>query len=184
MKYRDIIIGYGDDLNDYIIESFLSSVDVRLYLLVPNDLKVAVGILREVKKLDIKTLEENVNILDYRIFMTPEKCSSYNLNPKSVYKYIDRLLGGDSIITGYTSDFDPLNNVFDPTYEFYILTTKECKIKELQEIKRNIDGLETLYISGINQEEYKKYKIPGKYSNINLDSTYDITWPWIDKIYA
>lgn len=180
MKYRDIIIGFGDELNSYVIDSFLASIDVSLYLLVPKNLKVASGVLREVKKSDIETLEGNINLSDYRIFMTPEKCNPCSLNPKSVYKYIDRMLDKETIITGYTSDFDPLNGVFDATYEFYILTPKDLEIKGLQEVKKNIDGLETLYVSA-RQEEYKKYKIPGKYINTDLEKTHDIIWPWIDK---
>lgn len=181
MKYRDVIIGYGDDLNDYVLDSFLASVEVRFYILVPKYLNVADGVLREVKKKDIKTIETGINISDYRIFMTPEKCNQSSLNPKSVYKYIDRMLDKDTTIIGYTTNFDLLNNVFDSTYEFYVLVPRDCKINGLQEIKKNIDELETLYISGINQEEYKKYKIPGKYNNVNLDKVHDIIWPWIDN---
>ena len=79
MKYRDIIIGFGDELNSYVIDSFLASIDVSLYLLVPKNLKVASGVLREVKKSDIETLEGNINLSDYRIFMTPERTSLLNL---------------------------------------------------------------------------------------------------------
>lgn len=73
------------------------------------------------------------------------------------------MLDEESIIIGYTTNFDLLNDIFNPTYEFYVLIpkTKNSKINKLQEIKENIDKLETLYVSGINQEEYKKYKIPG-----------------------
>lgn len=181
MKYRNVIIGYGDDLNDYILDSFLASVDVYFYLLVPKNLNVAVGVLREVKKKDIITLETGINISDYKAFMTPEKCNPYSLNPKSVYKYIDRMLDKDTTIIGYTTNFDPLSNIFDYTYEFYVLVPRDCKINGLQEINKDINGLETLYISGINQKEYKKYKIPGKYNNMNLDKVHDIIWPWIDN---
>lgn len=179
MKYRDIIIGYGDDLNDYVLDSFFNSTEDRFYILVPKNLKVADGVLREVKKFDIKTLETDINISDYRVFMTPEKCNLYNLNTESVYKYIDRMLDEGSIIIGYTSNFDPINDIFNPTYEFYVLMPKDSKINKLQEIKENIDKLETLYVSGINQKEYKKYKIPGKYNNVNLDKVYDIIQHWI-----
>ena len=174
MKYRDIIIGYGDArTNNTICPGFSITTNIALYLLVPPDLKVASGVLEEVRKSDIMT-EENVDPLEYRIFNTQEECKNDCIKYSLSFKYIDRILdyASKDILSGYTLTIgDDCNFLINN----YLLVPKDLKINEglLEEIQGEIHDLEIINTNA-SQSDYRKFKIP--------ENTEDSDWEIIDKL--
>ena len=174
MKYRNIIIGYGDNWVDgTICPGFTLSTNITLYLLVPKDIKVAYGVLKEVKKLDIET-EESVDPLEYRIFNTSEECSIDHPNYSLAFKYIDRMLDyvSKDILSGYTINVGDNSNIL---INNYLLVPKDLKINEgiLEEVLGEIHDLEIINTSA-NQSDFRKFKIP--------ENTEESDWEIIDRL--